>query len=57
MPGAGVRFSATPAGIRGMAPALGAHTREVLLEYGFSAAEIAQLEAEGVVHQHGEDAE
>jgi CoA:oxalate CoA-transferase len=51
IPGSGVRFSRSPARIRGMAPALGAHTREVLLENGFSAAEIAQLEAQGVVLQ------
>jgi len=51
IPGSGVRFSRTPARIRGMAPALGAHTRAVLLENGFSPAEIDRLEAEGVVHQ------
>lgn len=51
MPGSGVRFSATPARIRCMAPALGAHTREVLLENGFSREETDRLEAEGVVHQ------
>jgi crotonobetainyl-CoA:carnitine CoA-transferase CaiB-like acyl-CoA transferase len=51
MPGSGVRFSKTPSPIRGLAPALGAHTREVLLENGFSQEEIRQLETEGVVHQ------
>jgi crotonobetainyl-CoA:carnitine CoA-transferase CaiB-like acyl-CoA transferase len=34
-----------------MAPALGAHTREVLPESGFSQEEIEELEAQGVVHQ------
>jgi crotonobetainyl-CoA:carnitine CoA-transferase CaiB-like acyl-CoA transferase len=56
IPGSGVRFSRTPARIRGMAPALGAHSREVLLEYGFSREEIDRLEAEGVVRQDGGDA-
>jgi CoA:oxalate CoA-transferase len=51
MPGAGVRFGGTPGRIRGMAPALGAHTRQVLLENGFSPEEIDHLESEGVVHQ------
>ena len=51
IPGSGVRFSRTPARIRGLAPALGAHTREVLLESGFSQEEVRQLEAEGVVRQ------
>jgi crotonobetainyl-CoA:carnitine CoA-transferase CaiB-like acyl-CoA transferase len=40
-----------------MAPALGAHTREVLLECGFSRDEIDRLEAEGAVHQDDGDAE
>ena len=57
IPGSGVRFSRTPARIRGMAPALGAHTREVLLENDFSREEIDRLEAEGIVHQDGGGAE
>lgn len=44
-------FSATPAGIRRGAPRLGAHTREVLAEAGFSPAEIAVLEGAGAVVQ------
>jgi CoA:oxalate CoA-transferase len=55
IPGSGVQFSRTPARIRGMAPALGAHTREVLLECGFSGEEIDRLEAEGVVQQADAD--
>lgn len=51
MVGVPVRLSRTPGRIRGMAPALGAHTREVLLENGFSPEEIQELEAKGVVHQ------
>jgi formyl-CoA transferase len=39
------RFSATPAEIRRGAPALGEHTREILEEAGYSAAEIAELGA------------
>jgi crotonobetainyl-CoA:carnitine CoA-transferase CaiB-like acyl-CoA transferase len=37
------RFSATPAEIRHAAPELGQHTREILEEVGYSAAEIAEL--------------
>ncbi|MCL4813119.1 MAG: CoA transferase [Vicinamibacteraceae bacterium] len=43
-----IEFSATPARVRRLAPRLGEHTREVLLEAGFSDAELAALEAEGV---------
>ncbi len=56
MPGSGVRLGRTPGRIRGMAPALGAHSREVLLECGFSREEIDRLEAEGVMHQDDGDA-
>ncbi len=44
-----VRLSETPARITRPAPALGEHSREVLLEAGFGEDEIAQLIAEGVV--------
>src|SRR5215472_943023 len=37
------RFSATPPGIRHGAPALGQHTREILIEIGYSAEDIARL--------------
>jgi crotonobetainyl-CoA:carnitine CoA-transferase CaiB-like acyl-CoA transferase len=40
------RFSGTPAGIRHGAPALGEHTREILAELGYSAAEIAEISSE-----------
>lgn len=42
------QFSATPSGIRRLAPALGEHTAEVLGEFGFSAEEIDGLQAAGV---------
>jgi crotonobetainyl-CoA:carnitine CoA-transferase CaiB-like acyl-CoA transferase len=41
------QFSATPATIRQGAPLLGEHTEEVLIELGYSAAEIVELHAEG----------
>jgi crotonobetainyl-CoA:carnitine CoA-transferase CaiB-like acyl-CoA transferase len=42
-------FTATPAQIRGPAPALGEHSREVLREAGLDESEVAKLVAEGVV--------
>jgi formyl-CoA transferase len=42
-------FSDTPAGIRSGPPEDGAHTREVLAELGYSAAEIDDLHAAGAV--------
>ena len=44
-----IRFSKTPAHIRGLAPAFGQHTEEVLLELGLSHDEVCRLEAEGVI--------
>jgi len=41
-----VKFGASPGGVRRPAPRLGEHNREVLAEYGLSAAEIDALEAE-----------
>ena len=47
--GCPVHFSATPASVERPAPGLGEHTREVLLEYGYSDTEIEAFVAEGVV--------
>jgi crotonobetainyl-CoA:carnitine CoA-transferase CaiB-like acyl-CoA transferase len=44
-----VRFSKTPAHIRGLAPDLGQHTEEILLDIGLSREEVRGLEEEGVV--------
>jgi crotonobetainyl-CoA:carnitine CoA-transferase CaiB-like acyl-CoA transferase len=44
-----IKFSATPGGVRRAAPLLGQHTREVLLEHGFSAAEIEEMVQQGSV--------
>ncbi|MFZ4656950.1 MAG: CaiB/BaiF CoA transferase family protein [Caldilineaceae bacterium] len=44
-----VKFSATPGGVRHGAPVLGEHTREILLEAGYSADEINSLLDAGAV--------
>ncbi|WP_137391426.1 CaiB/BaiF CoA transferase family protein [Rhodoligotrophos defluvii] len=44
-----VKFSDTPVKISRAAPCLGEHTREVLEEYGFAAADIARFEENGAV--------
>ena len=44
-----VRFSKTPAHIRGLAPAFGQHTEEILLDLGLSQEEVRGLEEEGVI--------
>ena len=49
MVGAPVRLGKTPPRIRGLAPGFGEHTREVLLENGFSEEEIRRLAEEGVI--------
>jgi len=48
-----VKLSETPGGVRGAAPLLGQHTREVLDEFGFTDAEMAQLIGEGAAMQGG----
>jgi len=47
--GCPIHFSATPTRVSRAAPMLGEHTRELLREYGYSATEIASLEATRVV--------
>jgi len=49
MVGTPVRLSKTPCYIRGLAPRLGEHSREVLLEHGLSEQEVAELATEGVI--------
>jgi formyl-CoA transferase/CoA:oxalate CoA-transferase len=44
-----LRLSKTPAHIRGLAPAFGQHTEEILLDLGLSLEEVRGLEEEGVV--------
>jgi crotonobetainyl-CoA:carnitine CoA-transferase CaiB-like acyl-CoA transferase len=44
-----VKFSETPGSIRGAAPLLGQHTREVLREHGFSDAEADEMAAQGAI--------
>jgi len=44
-----VKFSETPGGVRGPAPVLGQHTREVLAAHGFGEEEIEGMVAEGAV--------
>lgn len=57
MVGLPVQLSKTPGCIRGMAPRLGEHSREVLLEHGFSEREVDELAAERVILVAGEAAE
>jgi len=56
MVGVPVKFSKTPGEIRRLAPALGEHTHEVLLECGLTQGEIDELEGEGVIRQAGPEA-
>jgi crotonobetainyl-CoA:carnitine CoA-transferase CaiB-like acyl-CoA transferase len=52
--GCPLKLSATPASVRRAAPLYGQHTREVLLEFGFSAAEVqALLDARAAVQHRG----
>ena len=48
--GAPVKFSETPSSVRRSAPVFGEHTREVMREYGFAEAEIAEMANAGAVH-------
>ena len=47
--GVPVKLSATPGSIRHRAPGLGEHTRAILGEFGYTAAEVSALVDEGVV--------
>ncbi len=49
VPGHPIQFSETPGQIVAEAPELGQHTEEVMLEYGYSWEEIAQMKDEGVI--------
>jgi len=51
--GCPVHFSATPTQIRRHAPMLGEHTRELLVEYGYSQEQIDAFVEEGVVQEAG----
>jgi crotonobetainyl-CoA:carnitine CoA-transferase CaiB-like acyl-CoA transferase len=44
-----IKFSGTPGGVRRPAPRLGEHSREILREHGYGAAEIEALVAAGAV--------
>ncbi len=44
-----IKFSDTPGGVRKAAPLMGEHTREVLLETGFSDTEIEQMAKQGAI--------
>ena len=44
-----IKLSETPGGVRRGAPLYGEHSREVLAEYGYGDAEIADLVASGAV--------
>jgi len=44
-----VKFSQTPAAIRSLAPELGQHTEEILLDLGYSWDDLAGLKKEGVI--------
>ena len=44
-----LRLSKTPAHIRGLAPAFGQHTEEILLDLGLTREEVRGLEGEGVI--------
>ena len=45
-----IKFSETPAAVTRAAPLLGQHTREILEDLGYSAAEIERLRSGGAIH-------
>ena len=47
--GVPVKLSATPGSIRRRAPALGEHSAEILMEHGFTEAEVEELMEEGTI--------
>ena len=47
--GVPVKLSETPGSIRSRGPALGQHSREILLEHGYTEAEVEGLVAAGVI--------
>jgi crotonobetainyl-CoA:carnitine CoA-transferase CaiB-like acyl-CoA transferase len=47
--GSPVKFSTTPTAVQRGAPLLGEHTREILLEHGYSPAQIEALSVEGAI--------
>lgn len=49
VPSVVAKFSRTPGRVRHLGPTKGASTRKVLEELGYSAAEVAKLQAEGVI--------
>ena len=53
--GCPVKLSATPASVRRPAPLYGEHTREVLLEFGFTGEEVQDLIGSGTAIQHAGD--
>jgi crotonobetainyl-CoA:carnitine CoA-transferase CaiB-like acyl-CoA transferase len=57
MVGVPVKFSRTPGEIRRLAPALGEHTHEVLLECGLTQEETDQLERDGVIRRARSEAD
>lgn len=44
-----IKFSETPAKIKNVAPSLGAHTEEILLDLGYTWEDMAGLKAQGVI--------
>jgi len=50
-----VRFTATPSSVRRHAPIAGEHNSEILLEVGFSAAEIEEMKQSGALRRASDD--